>query len=265
MSRLLHRLSTTDIAAIDKASALVVQPIGAVEQHGPHLPVMTDAFVAEQLAALAADAAGADVWLLPTLHYGKSTEHLGWAGTVSLSSQTLLAVLGDVGRSVAASGFTRLAFVNGHGGNPALLDVAARDIRTGTGLLVFPVTTGRLGVPEWLDLPDAEFSIHGGHVETSVMLHLAPGAVQLDRAVVGGAHLPGLYPAGGELSLEGALPTAWVSSDLTTNGVIGDPRSATAEIGKEIVGHWTGRLAAAYRQMTEFAFRSAGRPAPERS
>lgn len=257
MTRLLHQLSTVDITAIGKTNALVVQPIGAVEQHGPHLPVMTDAFVAEQVAALAADLTDAEVWLLPPLHYGKSTEHLGWAGTMSLSSETLLAVLRDVGRSVAASGFTRLAFVNGHGGNPALLDVAARDIRTETGLLVFPVTTGRLGVPAGIDLPDAEFSIHGGHVETSVMLHLAPETVRLERAEVGGAQLPELFPAGGELSLEGALPTAWVSDDLTTNGIIGDPRSATAEIGKEIVDHWTGRLATAYRHMTEFAFRTA--------
>ncbi|HVV08298.1 creatininase family protein [Amycolatopsis sp.] len=257
MTRLLNRLSTVDIAAIGKENALVVQPIGAVEQHGPHLPVMTDAFVAERVAALAADVAGDGVWLLPPLHYGKSTEHLGWAGTMSLSSETLLAVLRDVGRSVAASGFTRFAFVNGHGGNPALLDVAARDIRTDTGLLVFPVTTGRLGVPAGIDLPDTEFSIHGGYVETSVMLHLAPDAVRLDRAEAGGVHLPALYPATGELSLEGPLPTAWLSDDLTTNGVIGDPRSATAETGKEIVGHWASRLATAYRQMTEFAFRTA--------
>jgi creatinine amidohydrolase len=88
------------------------------------------------------------------------------------------------------------------------------------------------------------------------MLHLAPDTVHLDRRVAGGGHLPELYPAMGELSLEGALPTAWISSDLTTNGVIGDPRGATAEIGKEIVGHWTERLATAYRQMAEFAFRT---------
>jgi creatinine amidohydrolase len=254
MTHLLSRLSTTDVAEIDRTTAVVVQPIGAIEQHGPHLPVMTDAFVGERIAALAADQADAEVWILPTLSYGKSTEHLGWAGTMSLSSETLLAVLKDVGRSVAASGFTRLAFVNGHGGNPASLDVAARDIRTETGLLVFPVTTGRLGVPTGLDLPDAEFSIHGGHVETSVMLHLAPETVHPDRFVLGGAHLPELFP--GELSLEGALPTAWISDDLTTNGVIGDPRAATAEIGKDIVTHWTGRLASAYAQMADFAFRT---------
>jgi creatinine amidohydrolase len=256
---LLARMSTTDIAALPKESTVVVQPIGAVEQHGPHLPVMTDAFIAERIAGRAAELAPAgQVVVLPPLSYGKSNEHAGWPGTVTLSAGTLLAVCEDVGRSLAASGFTRLAFVNGHGGNPSSLDVAARDIRTETGLLVFPVTTGRLGVPEGLDLPDAEFSIHGGHVETSVMLHLAPEAVHLDRAVRGGAHLPELFPGGGELSLEGPLPTAWISDDLTTNGVIGDARAATAEIGKEIVGHWTGRLATAYRQMTGFAFRTEG-------
>ncbi|GAB6896997.1 creatininase family protein [Kineosporia succinea] len=248
----LTRLTTNGIDALDKSRAVVVQPIGAIEQHGPHLPVMTDAFVAEQVAARAATP---DVWLLPPLSYGKSNEHVGWAGTISLDATTLYAVCRDLGRSLAASGFSRLAFVNGHGGNPSLLDVAARDIRVETGLMVFPVTTGRLGTPAGLDLPDAEFSIHGGHVETSIMLHLAPDTVHMDLAEPGGAHLPDLFP--GELSLEDALPTAWVTDDLTTNGVIGDPTSATAETGAAIVGHWTTRLSAAYEQMATFAFRTA--------
>jgi creatinine amidohydrolase/Fe(II)-dependent formamide hydrolase-like protein len=253
---LLTRLSTTDIAALPKESTVVVQPIGAVEQHGPHLPVMTDAFVAEWVAGRAAELAPAgQVVVLPPLSYGKSNEHGGWPGTVTLAAETLLAVCKDVGRSLAASGFTRLAFVNGHGGNPGLLDVAARDIRAETGLLVFPVTIPRLGVPAGVDLPEPGFDVHGGFVETSVMLHLAPETVHMDRAVPGGTHLAELFPADGELGLEGALPTAWLSADLTTNGVIGDPRRADADVGRVIAEHWAARLAAAYGQISRFRFR----------
>ncbi len=256
MNHRLDHLSTEDVAALDKKTTVIVQPIGAMEQHGPHLPVVTDALVAERLASAAAAAVSSEtsVWTLPTLTYGKSTEHLGWAGTVSLSSKTLLDVCLDVGRSVAASGFTRLVFVNGHGGNPSLLDVAARDIRSETGLLVFPVTTGRLGHPETIDIPDHEYSIHGGHVETSVMLALAPELVKMERAVIGGKGLPDMFPASGELTLEGALPTAWLSGDLTKNGVIGDPLSANASVGAQIVEHWTSRLSAVFREISQFEF-----------
>lgn len=257
--RLLTRLSGPQIGAIDTRDALVVQPIGAIEQHGPHLPVRTDALVGERIAARAADLLEpeANVWLLPPLSYGKSNEHLGMPGTISMDATTLIGVCRDLGRSLAASGFTRLCFVNGHGGNPSLLDLVARDIRVETGLMVFPVTTGRLGVPPGVELPDAEFSIHGGYVESSVMLHLAPEDVRMEHAELGGSHLPELFPAGGELSLEGALPTAWTTRDLSTNGVIGDPRQADAVVGKQIVDHWAARLASAYRSMSAFAFRTS--------
>jgi len=254
--RLLHRLSTVDIAALPKERGVLVQPIGAIEQHGPHLPVMTDAFVAESIAAGAVRRLPdeAPVWVLPTLHYGKSSEHLGRAGTISLSTRTLLSVCEDVGRSVAASGFRRLVFVNGHGGNPSTLDTVARDIRTETGLMVFPVTTGRLGLPEGFDVPDEEFSIHGGHVETSLVLALDPSVVRMDRAQEGGRAVADLYRDKRHLTLEGTVPSAWVTDDLSANGVIGDPLKATEAFGSQIREAWESRLAAALLEIVGFEF-----------
>jgi creatinine amidohydrolase/Fe(II)-dependent formamide hydrolase-like protein len=252
-------MSTVDVAALPKDAGVVVQPIGAIEQHGPHLPVMTDAFVAERIAlgAVGRLPDDAPVWVLPTLHYGKSTEHLGRAGTISLSTRTLLSVCEDVGRSVAASGFRRLVFVNGHGGNPSTLDTVARDIRVETGLMVFPVTTGRLGVPDDLDVPDAEFSIHGGHVETSLMLALDPTSVRMDRAEEGGRGVAELYADKRHLTLEGVVPSAWVTDDLSANGVIGDPVKATEEFGHRIVDAYETRLAEALLEIVGFEFPGA--------
>ncbi len=170
-----------------------------------------------------------DVWMLPTLSYGRSLEHVGFAGTVTLSTETLLHVCRDVGRSVAASGFRRLVFVNGHGGNVALLDVVARDIRAETGLIVFRIMPRTSVLPEGLvprrrvrrprrlrgDLSDAR--------PRRVVGPPRPGGAgrSLGRRLFGAQ-------ANGPTGLP--VSTAWLTGDLSRNGVIGDPRAASAEI-----------------------------------
>jgi creatinine amidohydrolase len=126
----------------------VVQPIASVEQHGSHLPCYTDSLIVEELTqrAVALAPEDVDVWTPPVTAYGKSNEHLGYPRTISLSAETLIAVCRDVGRSVARSGFRKLAFLNGHGRQPQLLEMAARDIREETWLQVFPLFPYRLGV-----------------------------------------------------------------------------------------------------------------------
>ncbi len=253
----LARLSAPQIADLPKDGAVVVQPIGSVEQHGPHLPVVTDAFVAESLVRSSVSLLGKDdpdVWILPTLSYGRSIEHLGFVGTVALSTDTLLSVCRDVGRSVAASGFRRLAFVNGHGGNVALLDVVSRDIRAETGLLVFRIMLAQFGLPESLDCPDAEFGAHADFVETSVMLALDESMVRMDRAQPGGESADRLFGSRQSHGPATPVPTAWLTRDLSANGVIGDPRQASAEIGRQIVDRWQNKLAACYRDMASFEF-----------
>lgn len=256
--RRLAWMSTARIAAIDKDDALVVVPIGAVEQHGPHLPCWTDSLLAEEITrrAVAATSAEVNVWTLPLLPIGKSTEHVGYPGTVALSTETLLGVCRDLGRSVAASGFRKLAFLNGHGGQPQLLDVAARDIRADTGLEVFPIFPYRLGLPPTvvIDAEEAEWGIHGGVLETSMVLAVAPDAVDMDAAEADGLDVRDRYRTSEMLSLEGAFPTAWLTRDLSSNGTIGDPRGADPLMGEAILDHLATGMAALFADICAFRF-----------
>ncbi|WP_261164308.1 creatininase family protein [Microbacterium sp. Marseille-Q6965] len=252
----LAELSTAQIAAIDKRDAVVVQPIGAIEQHGPHLPVLTDALTAETIAERAVASLGPDsnVWLLPTLSYGKSSEHLGRAGTIAMSASTLIAVCLDLGRSLAASGFRKLVFVNGHGGQPNLLDMVARDIRIETGLEVFPLMPGRFPLPEGIEPADPHYGIHGGHIETSIVWSIRPDLVQMDQARKDGDVLGEVYAGMKHLTLEGTVPTAWVTDDVSASGTIGDPTAASRETGDLIVASQVGMLAEVLEEVRAFAF-----------
>lgn len=256
LERRLAWRTSPEIEAIPKRDALVVQPIASVEQHGPHLPCYTDSLVAEGLVAgaLAMTPVDVDVWTLPVIAYGKSNEHLGYPGTISLSAETLIAVCRDVGRSVARSGFRKLAFVNGHGGQPHLLEMVARDIREETGLQVFPLFPYRLGVPEGMvsSVEEARYGIHGGELETSLVMALEPGSVRLDRLEPGGDRARELFKGLRYLTLEGALPTAWLTRDLAPNGVIGDPTQASAERGEQILSHLSEGLSGVYAEICSF-------------
>jgi creatinine amidohydrolase len=258
----LARLSTADVVAIDKSDAVVIQPIGAFEQHGPHLPLDTDAFVAESLAGLAVASLPGDsnLWVLPTLRYGKSNEHAGRAGTIALSAQTLMAVLHDVGESIAASGFRKLVFVNGHGGQPQLLELVARDIRQKSGLEVFAISALHLGIPDGLELDDEGFGVHAGQVETSLMMALDDTLVNLDVAVADGLALGTMFAGFKHLTLEGAVPTAWLTNDVSASGVLGDPRRANRELGQAVLDHLVTTLAEALLEIRSFAFPPVGIP-----
>ncbi len=130
-SRFLPYLTTDQVADLPKEQAVVVLPIASIEQHGPHLPIYTDSIIVQEvlgrtLALLPDDFS---VWVLPLLSYGKSNEHAGFAGTVTLTSETLIRVLKEIGASIARSGFRRFAILNGHGGNTEIIDFVIRDIR----------------------------------------------------------------------------------------------------------------------------------------
>ena len=228
-SRYLPDLSWTDVRDLAKEIGVVVLPIGAIEQHGPHLPTATDALLAEEITKLALERLPdhAKVWRLPVQSYGKSNEHLGFEGTISLRAETLMAVVTDIAVSVAASGFRRLCFVNAHGGNSALLAMMAREIRVATGLMVFNTFTNA-GAPDPIEIPalEAKYGIHANDWETSLMLHLRPDLVQMDKAV---KEYPTLE---GDVGLtSGAAVAAWLTRDWSISGVFGDATLATAERG----------------------------------
>ena len=208
-----------------------MQPLGAVEQHGPHLPFNTDLLIADRVAAAAVERVGEelDVWLLPPLAYTKSNEHAWSPGTIWLSATTLSAVLDDIGRCVATTGARKLVFFNGHGGNSALVGVANREIRLAHGLMTFlahpgvpPDQGGASGAGE------LGMGIHGGTDETSLMLHLAPEFVDMDVAV---RNVPEALASNRHVRFGGPVGFGWLSSDFGPDGHIGDPTTATAEAG----------------------------------
>ena len=234
------------VEAAARPGSTVVWPFGSIEQHGPHLPLGTDALFAERVCSAVLDnlPAAMPIWQLPTQSLGFSHEHRGFAGTLSLPPEVLLSVVQSVGSDLAAAGFQRLVLFNGHGGQIALLEVAARQLHAAhPALAVLPcfLWRGPEGLGEGIPEPERSNGLHAGQVETSLMLHLAAQLVGPERQAGGFLQPP---PPG--WSLEGGAPCAWLTRDLSTNGVIGDPTDASAELGAalfdRLVEGWLGRF-----------------------
>jgi creatinine amidohydrolase len=217
------------------AETVAVLPLGSIEQHGPHLPVSTDHLIASSVAAAAvssvASAGSAQVVLLPALAYTKSDEHAWAPGTIWLSWETLMHTLIDIGRSLLTTPIRRLFFLNGHGGNSALGQVACRELRREFGLRTFlghpsvPVDHGgRTSEPAELGM-----GIHGGFHETSMVLHLRPDLVHLERAA---AAVPAELTQYEQIGFGKPVSFGWLSDDFGPAGHIGDPTGANAEVGK---------------------------------
>ena len=209
------------------SSSILVLPVGAIEHHGGHLPLSTDLVMAEEIAARIVDAAtqaGHDAWLLPALGVTKSDEHAWAPGTLWLSGETFARVLVDLGRSIAATPARTVLFYNGHGGNIAPLNVALRELRRQFGLNTF---LDGVRVPAGPD--ERGFGIHGGHGETSLLMHLRPDLVDTTAAT---RAVPDAL-AGFERIGFAASPVqfGWCSDDNASGGVIGDPTTATAAEG----------------------------------
>ncbi|MEY2645026.1 MAG: hypothetical protein RLZZ611_1675 [Cyanobacteriota bacterium] len=227
----------------------IIWPIGAFEQHGPQLPLGTDALFAETVldAVLARLAPELPIWRLPLQSFGFSPEHQSFPGTLTLPAELLIAQLVAVGGQLAAMGVQRLVLFNGHGGQIALLQVAARQLRAAhPAMAVLPcfLWSGPPGLAELLPEPERSQGLHAGLAETSLMLRLAPGLVGPERPVDGLLAAP--PPPG--WSLEGAVPEAWLMQDLSTSGVIGDARQASESLGdallERLVSGWQTLLEA---------------------
>ena len=250
--RHLAHLTWTDIQALDKHVGVVILPVGAIEQHGPHLPTLTDTLLVTHMleAALPLLPDQVQAWALPPLNYGKSNEHTNFPGTMSLSAQTLTAVLHDIAASVHRAGFRRLAFMNGHGGNTAVLEAAARDIRLATGLMCFCMQAGLyMEAPFDMTEDEKKLGFHAGELETSLVLAIDPDLVHMERAVKHFAHYP---ETGTRLFYFGAASTAWLADDWSPHGVFGDATIATAEKGHALIENCAPKIAAVIEAISTF-------------
>lgn len=255
-SRYLPYLTSPEIAALPKDRAAVVLSVASIEQHGPHLPCITDSLLGQTLLGMALERLSPDVqvWVVPPLSYGKSNEHRSFAGTLTLSAQTLAAVVRDIALSVARAGFKRLVLLNSHGGNPPVLDYIARDIHEETGMQLFSIMISRMGLPDMVTDPDENaWGMHAGESETSWVLALAPELVHMERTAANGV---GDYPRMPEgirhLAVRGPVGFSWLTADLSAVGVLGNPRSASAEKGRAYVAATVEKLAGVLEEIASF-------------
>lgn len=235
--RYLSYLTWTQIAQLpDKANTVIVLPAGSTEQHGPHLPCAVDTIIAAGVVghALARLPPEVPAYALAPITYGKSDEHLHFPGTVTLEGTTLLETVTQIGESVYRMGFRKLLIVNGHGGQPQVMEMAARELRLRHGdYVVLPHFTWRVphAAGQFMSDREKRLSMHAGHAETAILMALAPHTVHMEHAV---ASYPPEFPSK-VLSGDGRPACAWTARDFGPSGVIGDPLPATPEQGRVIL------------------------------
>ena len=224
----------------------ILWPFGAIEQHGPHLPLATDSIFIDDIVNEVLKLLPEEIPLkkIPTQYIGFSPEHLSFDGTLSLSSDLLISMIKEVGKQLANMGFKRLILLNAHGGQISLLNTAARELRKiAPELFIFPcfLWSGVDGLNDLLTESEIENGLHASLAETSLMMSIKSELVGEERPCEG---LLNKIPEG--WSLEGNAPTAWITKDLSSSGVIGDSRGSNEKLGNNLknllVNHWYNML-----------------------
>ncbi len=238
-------LCTTDFSQLNPERTVAVLPLGATEQHGPHLPLSVDSDLLEGILAETGRHLPADLpaYLLPSQVVGYSPEHQAFAGTLSLRPETVIQLWTDIAESVARAGLRKMVLFNTHGGHVGMMDVVGRQWRTRFGLLVYSVNWFNLplldehGADLNALIPAAEhrFGVHGGQVETSMMLALRPDRVSLDKA----EHFrsssevrAAQYPV---LGNGRSAKLSWMVQDYHPSGAVGNAAAANARLGQQLV------------------------------
>jgi creatinine amidohydrolase len=229
-------LKTTEFEGLDAEKTVAVLPLAAIEQHGPHLPVSVDTTIMNAMLGLAMPLvpSSLDVLVLPTMAVCKSNEHLHSPGTLTLTWETATAAWIEIGESVRRAGLRKLVIVTSHGGNIDPMKVVARELRVSHGMMAVTTAWRAFGLPPGLfaDL-DAHHGIHGGDIETSLMLHVRPDLVDMAKA---GCFTPLTVEMAADdytwLRPTGLHAMAWMAQDVHASGAAGDASLATAEKGK---------------------------------
>lgn len=247
-------LSTREFAALDMGRIVAVLPVGAVEQHGPHLPVRVDAAINAGIVARAVDLMPDDLpaLVLPALPIGKSNEHLAFPGTLSLPYDLLARLWFEVAKSAWRAGLRRIVFWNAHGGQPQVMEIVCRELRVELGMLAVGASWFRtIDTADLYAESERRHGIHGGESETSVMLHLHPALVHMDLAEDFRPRSMEIERRGGMLSPENGVGYGWQAQDLHPAGVAGNAAAADAVRGREEVERAARALVRLVREVAD--------------
>jgi creatinine amidohydrolase len=239
-------LTTTDFGRVDPERTVALLPVAAVEQHGPHLPLATDALINDAIvrAALERLPAGVSLLVLPAQNVGLSPEHTSFAGTLSIRDTTLLEAWTDIGRSVARTGARKLIVFNTHGGQKTLVDLVAVRLRSELGMLVVRATYFAFGaLPGLFDPAEIVHDIHGGEVETSLLLHIRPDLVRMAALADFGGLPHELAARNKVLGAEKPVGIGWRAEDLNVAGACGNAARADGRRGAQHLSYLADRLA----------------------
>ncbi|MDM9627871.1 creatininase family protein [Rhizobium sp. S152] len=229
-------LSAEDFRTLDMSKIVAVLPVGAVEQHGPHLPVRVDAAINEGIMRHAVERMADDfpALILPTMAIGKSNEHSAYPGTLTLSAETLGRLWYEVCESVYCAGVRKVLFVNSHGGQPQVMEIVCRQLRINLGMFAVSSQWSRFADLSGLfDPEERKHGIHAGEVETSVMRYLHPDLVDMSLA----EDFPALSQVLEKeydllMSEGGAVGFGWQMQDINPKGACGNALAADAERGR---------------------------------
>lgn len=267
-------VSTRDFAAAQAsglaARTVAVLPVAAVEQHGPHLPLSVDATLLQGVVAAALPQLPADlpVLFLPLQAIGLSTEHQSYPGTLTLSPATLIALWSELGACVARAGVKKLLLLNGHGGNVAAMDIVARELRQRHGLLTYSASWFSLPLPDAVQglfsAQEHRFGIHGGEIETSMMLHLAPATVHMEEARDWRSTSQDRAAAHAILGNGRSAKMGWAIEDYHPAGAVGNAAAATAAKGQAVVQAAGQALAHLLSELHALPLSTLGTPAQPR-
>lgn len=248
-------LTSAEFKSLDPERTIAVVPVAAVEQHGPHLPVVTDTAIAEGMLGILRDVLPSDlsVLVLPIQAFGKSNEHLLSPGTVTLPAQVLLDVLIEIGASIARAGLRKVVLINSHGGNVDVLGIVARELRVRHTMLCVATQWRRFGLPAGMyDAVESHHGIHAGDIETSLMLHFRPDLVRMSKAKNFVSNAAVIEQEFVHLRATGPHGFGWIAQDLNTDGAVGAAAIATAEKGRETAEHQVQGFITLLRDMIAF-------------
>lgn len=227
--------SAFEFKNLDPMKTIAILPVAAVEQHGPHLPVGTDTIINQGHLDLLVKRAPAnlDIRILPVQAIGKSNEHIWQVGTVSHTANNLIDAWLQVGLEVARSGIKKLVFVNSHGGNVAIIEIVARELRVRADMLAVKTGWGAFGDKSLFSDIENRYGIHGGDAETSLVMHFRPELINHQHL----QNYPSVAPRDEQeykhLRPIGSPTTyAWIASDIHPLGTAGEAHLATPEKGE---------------------------------